>query len=1191
MVRNRGVILTLKGLNKLEDARIQASNRNNTWMSYEEIELEIRERTNIKNLSRATIRKIFKNLVPVDKESLESIFKYFNTDLLECDYTKIIHPNNDSESRNTPEYYLGEAPDTSVFYGRSNEISQLEDWVLKERCRLVALLGIGGIGKTTLAAKLGRKVQKEFDVVVWRSLQNAPSVEEYLSSILQFFPSALKKDTVIPKNFDEKLSKLMDFLENYRCLLILDNVETIFNSSSQPGKYRRGYEGYGQLFNCIGEVAHQSCLLLTSREKPREIIPLEGENTLVKCLKIQGLNPNDGRELFKQKGQFIGTEQEWELLLQHYGGNPLALKMVASGVKELFDGRISPILEFLEQGMLIFDDISNLLERQFQRLWVVEKNVIYWLAINREPVSITKLISDVATFVSKRDLLRAVKSLLERSLIERSGDNFFLQPVVLEYTTERLVEGVCQELLEEKTASLQLFKTHALVKATSKDYIRETQKKLIVEPLVDKLSTGLCSTMTVTLLQNVLEKQRHEPEIISGYAAGNVINLLAYMQVDLRGYNLSNLIVWQADLQNISLAKTNFQNSVFDKSVFTTTLREIYRLTLSPDGILATSHADGNISLWEITSGKSLLTLKGHFSFTFGLAFSSDGKILATGGHDHLVKLWDMETGECLRTLDKHTAPVWSVSFSPDGKTLASGSSDNSIRFWDVGSGRCSKVLDGHSNCVMSVSWSGDGSTLVSGSRDGNLRLWDIETGNCIQTILEDEVPLMTAQFSPDGQTIAFVGAYEDNPLNIWDIEQNRCIQKLSGHQDFIYSLCFSHDGRFIATASYDYDIRLWDLEQSTCIKIFQGHTSQVNAIAFSEDDEMLISGSLDYSVRFWDVSKGVCVKTLGGYNFEIQSVLFAPNRQILATGGTDSSIRVWDIVSGSLSKILLGHTDAVWSFCFSPDGKLLASCSHDKTIKLWNIDTGNCIATINGDIGRVRSVTFSESGKILAAVGEDKNIELWNIHERKLIKRLLGQTDIFWSASFSPTDILATGDWDGQLQLWDVEKGECIRTLSGHTGWITSLAWSPDGKILASSSYDKSIRLWDTSNFTCLKVLAEHTGNVWSISFSPDGRYIASASEDQTVRLWDMNDFSCAEVLNSYSSGVCSADFNYPGNILANTSKDNSIQLWDTKTWNCINTLKIDQLCEGMNINGVTGLTPAQRGELLALGAVENNQ
>ena len=1086
---------------------------------------------------------------------------------------------------------MGEAPDTSVFYGRSNEISQLEDWVLKERCRLVALLGIGGIGKTTLAAKLGRKVQKEFDVVVWRSLQNAPSVEEYLSSILQFFPSALKKDTVIPKNFDEKLSKLMDFLENYRCLLILDNVETIFNSSSQPGKYRRGYEGYGQLFNCIGEVAHQSCLLLTSREKPREIIPLEGENTLVKCLKIQGLNPNDGRELFKQKGQFIGTEQEWELLLQHYGGNPLALKMVASGVKELFDGRISPILEFLEQGMLIFDDISNLLERQFQRLWVVEKNVIYWLAINREPVSITKLISDVATFVSKRDLLRAVKSLLERSLIERSGDNFFLQPVVLEYTTERLVEGVCQELLEEKTASLQLFKTHALVKATSKDYIRETQKKLIVEPLVDKLSTGLCSTMTVTLLQNVLEKQRHEPEIISGYAAGNVINLLAYMQVDLRGYNLSNLIVWQADLQNISLAKTNFQNSVFDKSVFTTTLREIYRLTLSPDGIIATSQADGNISLWEIASGKSLLTLKGHFSFTFGLAFSSDGKILATGGHDNLVKLWDMETGECLRTLDKHTAPVWSVSFSPDGKTLASGSSDNSIRFWDVGSGRCSKVLDGHSNCVMSVSWSGDGSTLVSGSRDGNLRLWDIETGNCIQTILEDEVPLMTAQFSPDGQTIAFVGAYEDNPLNIWDIEQNRCIQKLSGHQDFIYSLCFSHDGRFIATASYDYDIRLWDLEQSTCIKIFQGHTSQVNDITFTEDDEMLISGSLDYSVRFWDVSKGVCVKTLGGYNFEIQSVLFAPNRQILATGGTDSSIRVWDIVSGSLSKILLGHTDAVWSFCFSPDGKLLASCSHDKTIKLWNIDTGNCIATINGDIGRVRSVTFSESGKILAAVGEDKNIELWNIHERKLIKRLLGQTDIFWSASFSPTDILATGDWDGQLQLWDVEKGECIRTLSGHTGWITSLAWSPDGKILASSSYDKSIRLWDTSNFTCLKVLAEHTGNVWSISFSPDGRYIASASEDKTVRLWDMNDFSCAEVLNSYSSGVCSADFNYPGNILANTSKDNSIQLWDTKTWNCINTLKIDQLCEGMNINGVTGLTPAQRGELLALGAVENNQ
>ena len=212
MVRNRGVILTLKGLNKLEDARIQASNKNNTWMSYEEIELEIRERTNIKNLSRATIRKIFKNLVPVDKESLESIFKYFKTDLLECDYTKIIHPNDDSESRNSPEYYWGEAPDTSIFYGRLNEIGKLQNWVLQERCRLLVLLGIGGIGKTTLAVKLGLQVQKKFDVVVWRSLQNAPPLEEYLTSTLQFFSYALRKDTVIPKNFDGKLSKLREFL-------------------------------------------------------------------------------------------------------------------------------------------------------------------------------------------------------------------------------------------------------------------------------------------------------------------------------------------------------------------------------------------------------------------------------------------------------------------------------------------------------------------------------------------------------------------------------------------------------------------------------------------------------------------------------------------------------------------------------------------------------------------------------------------------------------------------------------------------------------------------------------------------------------------------------------------------------------------------------------------------------------------
>src|SRR5436190_9203358 len=158
----------------------------------------------------------------------------------------------------------GEALDVSSFAGREPELAHLERWVLGEPCRLVALLGMGGIGKTALATTFAHRVAAQFEVVIWRSLHLAPGLDQVMSDCLHLLVDQSTESR--PQDIDQRLSLLITCLRQRRCLLVLDNVETLFQGGERAGSYRPGYEDYRSLFLRVGGSVHQSCLLLTSRE-------------------------------------------------------------------------------------------------------------------------------------------------------------------------------------------------------------------------------------------------------------------------------------------------------------------------------------------------------------------------------------------------------------------------------------------------------------------------------------------------------------------------------------------------------------------------------------------------------------------------------------------------------------------------------------------------------------------------------------------------------------------------------------------------------------------------------------------------------------------------------------------------------------------------------------------------------------
>ena len=1178
--RRRGVVLTPQGRQKLQAAKRQAEIQDNFGDRYTLEELSERTR-----LSLNTITKVIECQVAVDKQTLECFFAAFHLDLERGDYSQ---PNPDASqsasslvlnNTTTTHQDWGEAIDVSVFYGRAVELHQLEQWLIPHRCRLVALLGMGGIGKTALSVKLAQQLQDKFEYLIWRSLRNAPLLEDLLGEITQFL--SRQSLTNCPKTLNSQIFQLIDYLRQHRCLIVLDNFESVLQGGGATGNYRVGYESYGELLRSVGEAAHQSCLVLTSREKPEGVVALEGETLPVRTLHLTGLQQSEGIGILTAKGLAVTTEQCQELI-RRYSGNPLALKIVSTSIRELFDGNVG---EFLAHGTTIFNGLRQLLAQQFDRLTDFEQQVMYWLAIEREPVTAKELSKNIVPPVATPKLLETLASLLRRSLIEQSCGKFTQQPVVMEYATEQLIERICDEVVRQE---LTLLRSHLLLKAQAPDYVRETQARLILQPTLDELLRRLgTKSLIEQQLRQILAQQQQRSPRQPGYVGGNSLNLLSHLDTDLSGQDLSHLTIWQAYLQDVNLHRVNFAGSDLATSVFRQTFGSVVCIAWSQDGkFLATGDDRGEIHLWQVADGQPLLTFKGHTSCVWSVSFSPDGQTLASGSDDQTIRLWDIHTGQCLRTLLGHTNWILSVSFSPDGQTLASGSHDCTIRLWQVSTGRCRQILP-IANQVWSVAFSPNGQILAGGSHNCQIWLWDVNTGQ-LQTWAGHNNRILSVAFSPDGQTLA--SGSHDHTIRLWDVSTGQCLRTLSGHTNWVLSVGFSLDGQTLASGSHDHTIRLWDVSNGNCYKVLQGHTNWIWSIAFSPDGQTLASGSHDQTIKLWDISTGQCLRTLQGHANSVRSIAFSPDGQTLASGSHDHTIRLWDASTGQYLRTLVGHTNLVLSVVFHPQGQILASGSHDHTIRLWDVNTGQCYRVLREHYSQVWTVDFSLDGQTLASGGQAQTIKLWDIDSGQQCTVLPGHTNWVWSVAFSPNGrILASGSHDHTVRLWDLSTQQCFQVLHGHTSQVWAVAFSPDRQILASASADETVKLWELSSGKCWKTLQGHASWVCSVAFSPDGQLLASGSHDHTVKLWDISTGKCLNTFLGHTNWVWAVAFNPDGQSLASGSADETIRIWQINHGKCLNVLRANRPYEQMNIAGVTGLTAAQKSTLKALGAIEN--
>jgi WD40 repeat protein len=1153
----------------------------------------------------------------------------------------------------------GDALAVPCFYGREEELALLSQWVVQERCRVVSVLGMGGIGKSALSVSLMYHLAAgtvpcacPFEVVIFRSLRDAPSCEALLDDCLQVLsPQRL---SIVPASLEQRISLLLSHLREMRVLMVLDNLECLLEAGDVKGYLRPGFEGYGRLLQRVAETGHQSCLLLTSREKPAELRLLEGRHTSARSLRLAGLDVAACKQLLEEK-DVVGTSVEQESLIQVYGGNPLALKIVAETIVDIFGGEIGP---FLAGETAVFGSITELLDEQFVRLSALEQSMLYWLTIVREPVTLDELQALLVTPLPQVQVLEAIEGLRRRSLIElgkRSG-SFTLQSVVLEYATGCLITKASSEILQGR---LDRLTQHGLEQAHAREYVRQTQERLLVSPLLADLQRayweqgqaqgtvpttpveagqvqGTVPTTPVEVqLLSLLDQLRKETDSAQGYGPANLIALLRLQRGHLSGLDLSQLSIRSAYLQSIEMQDTSLAGSLMRDTVFAEAVSATWAVAVSLDGKLwAAGGMQGKVRVWN-EKGQTLQRIwQAHTDMVQTLAFSPDGRTLVSGSLDGTVKLWDLD----------RDPPLWTswqdcpqnLAFTPDASLLVSAGSDATVRLWDPRSGTNLQTLK-HPGHVFAVAWSPDGSLLASSCFDGELRLWKRQKTESSTNVMILSLqtswtvsPAASLAFAPDGRTLA--NASWDQTITLWEVPSGRLLHTLSGQTNQSSRVVWSPDGRTLASSSHDKAIWLWDVEQRRCRAALVGHTADINCMAFTPDSSHLLSGGGDSTLRVWDVESGQCVRVIVGYGVSLYDLDWSPNGTHLLSGGTDALVTLWDLSGGTPPRVLCGHHLVVSGVGWSPDGKSLASCGWDAVMRVWDSTSLAYSQKFEDTSAILLGVAWSPDGSLLAGGTYLKGMQVWDVRAGRLC--WVGQPHLisFYRVAWNPDGTrLASGGDDGIVYVWDVKDGTLLQRLTGHHGRIMSVAWRPDGTQLASGSGgggNGELFLWDVQSGECIQTLAGHAGMVSALAWchsrtgarhSPydpggdrtgarhgpydlggdrtgarhgpydlGGDRLVSGDGDGMLRWWDIKTGECVCIRAAHQGTIQSLRVSPDGRQLASCGDDGAVMIWDLCSAEHMRTLRRDRPYERLKITGIRGLTGAQRATLQALGAID---
>lgn len=546
----------------------------------------------------------------------------------------------------------------------------------------------------------------------------------------------------------------------------------------------------------------------------------------------------------------------------------------------------------------------------------------------------------------------------------------------------------------------------------------------------------------------------------------------------------------------------------------------------------------------------------GHVGPIGDIALSPNGESLASASDDKLVLIWDMRRRVVRRRLVGHRERVRSCSFSPNGQYLLTSGMDGTARIWDADTGASVSVLGRDEQALLGSCWSGDGTFIAGSFADGRTVVWTAADGDIVADLDTDQIgATWDCQFI-DGNRLLTAG--DDGHLRVWTLASQDCVLDLEVHSTRIRRCSVNRQTTMALTASGDGTVGIVTLHPKTQIRFLEGHQDRLRSAVFSPDGDQILTASEDRTIRLWDSERCSEIAVIGKHSDWVGRAIFDTNQSRVLSAGGDATIRSWllerpptpdNLTTGYEQEFYLpGGENETASCCFSPSGEEIYYGKVSRTQRRNQL--GALLSEYSGHFGRVLDVAATHDR--LYTCSSDGTVKSWQLSDDSMEAQVKLDSRVWSLDIISSTGDIVSAAEDGRVRIHSGRSLDVTRQTSSVYNHVQVCKISPDEEEIIFAGDGGSLQLGLVRNFPVSigNLPVGDFRSLWSAEYSHNGLLVALAGEPAAETLiLKANSWEQHVVLDTRVGRVTSVSFNLDDSIVATCGDDGYVGIWDVES------------------------------------------